>query len=80
MPLQDVADGAKATLGEFLEALHVLSSMDLVGIDFGEFGPELNLLAVPDEHIKIRGLDGRFRWVFVARPLDPPAHDYSELN
>lgn len=78
--LHEVAETADVALAEFLEALHLLSSMDLVGIDFGESGPVLNLLALPDEHIKIRGLDGKSRWVFVARPLDPPEREYSELN
>jgi hypothetical protein len=43
-------------------------------------GPELHLIALPDEHVKVVGPDGQTRWIFVARPLVPPPVDPSKLN
>jgi hypothetical protein len=38
------------------------------------------LVALPDEHVKIVGPDGRVRWLFVARPIDAPDLDPLDLN
>jgi hypothetical protein len=54
--------------------------MSLVHVDQGEPEPSVTLRALPESHVRIVGPDGRPRWVFVARPLDPPSIDPSELN
>jgi hypothetical protein len=65
---------------EVMRALQVLASMSLVEIEPGDKGPTVTLKAVPDEHVKIPGPDSRPRWIFVARPLDPPSIDPADLN
>jgi hypothetical protein len=65
---------------EVLRALQVLGGMSLVDVDQGEPEPSVTLRALPESHVRIVGPDGRARWVFVARPLDPPTVDPNELN
>lgn len=65
---------------EVLRALQVLGSMSLVEIEGGDEGPTVTLRALPDEHVRVRNPDGRPRWIFVARPLDPPQIDAADLN
>lgn len=67
---------------EVLRALQVLGGMELIEISENDedTGPIVTLRAVPDEHVRIMGPDGRQRWLFVARPLDPPKVDPSQLN
>lgn len=65
---------------EVMRALQVLGSMSLVDIEPGDDGPTVTLRAVPDEHVRVSTPDGRPRWIFVARPLEPPAIDARDLN
>ena len=58
----------------------VLDGMSLVSIDATENGPVVTLIALPDEHVRLVGPDGQTRWLFVARPLDPPEVDAAQLN
>jgi hypothetical protein len=41
---------------------------------------KVELLALPEEHIKVVGPDKAERWVFIARPLSPPEVEPSQLN
>ena len=78
VPLSDLVEqGPRA---EVMRALQVLGSMSLVEIEPGEDGPTVTLRAIPDEHVRVSSPDGRPRWIFVARPLDPPAIDAADLN
>jgi hypothetical protein len=78
--LRDVSVRAGLSIQQALEGLQVLDGMDLVGVEAGDYGPEITLLAVPEDHVRIVGPDGRERWVFVARPVEAPAFDPAELN
>lgn len=79
MSLQELVDRVQAPPAHFLGALQLLYSMDLVTMDVGEV-PSLTLLALPDEHVKVTGADGRERWVFIARPLQSPEPAPDDLN
>ncbi len=79
LPLQELVAKLRVPPGQFLGALQLLHSMDLVAMDAGD-SPTLTLLALPDEHVRVTGADGKQRWVFIARPLDPPHHEPGELN
>ncbi len=65
---------------EVLRALQVLGGMSLVEIEPGDDEPTVTLRAMPEEHVRVVGVDGKPRWIFVARPLDPPAVDPLNLN
>ena len=65
---------------EVLRALQVLGSMSLVDIDGNEDDANVTLRALPEEHVRVTGPDGRPRWVFVARPIEAPVVDRSKLN
>ncbi len=79
MPLQELIARLRVPPAQFLGALQLLYSMDLVSMDSTE-SPTLTLLAVPDEHVKVMGVDGKERWVFIARPLEEPPKSQEELN
>lgn len=80
LPLRDVFSRAQATAEEVLAALQVLDGMSLVSIDATDNGPVVTLIALPDEHVRVVGPDGQTRWLFVARPLDPPPLAATDLN
>jgi hypothetical protein len=65
---------------EVLRALQVLGSMSLVEIATGDSGPTVTLRALPDEHVRVTGPDSRARWIFVARPIEPPDIALTDLN
>jgi hypothetical protein len=65
---------------EVLRALQVLGSMSLVDIEEDDDDASVTLRALPDEHVRVTGPDGRPRWVFVARPLEAPEIDRELLN
>jgi hypothetical protein len=65
---------------EVLRALQVLGSMSLVDIDGSEDDANVTLRALPEEHVRVTGPDGRPRWVFVARPIEAPVVDSGSLN
>lgn len=79
LSLQELVERIQAPPAHFLGALQLLYSMDLVSMDVGE-SPTLTLVALPDEHVKVTGVDGEQRWVFIARPLQPPRPAPDELN
>lgn len=79
LPLQELVERVQAPPAHFLGALQLLYSMDLVTMDVGEI-PSLTLVALPDEHVKVTGADGRERWVFIARPLQSPEPAPDDLN
>lgn len=72
-----LAQGPRA---EVLRALQVLGGMALVDIEAGEEEPSVTLRATPDEHVRFTGPDGKTRWIFVSRPIDPPAIDPISTN
>ncbi|HET9957565.1 MAG TPA: hypothetical protein VFQ61_23865 [Polyangiaceae bacterium] len=65
---------------EVLRALQVLGGMSLIEIDNAEEDPQVRLRATPEEHLRVVGPDGRPRWIFVARPIDPPSVESGLLN
>ena len=65
---------------EVLRALQVLGSMSLVEIEEDDDGANVTLRALPDEHVRVTGPDGRPRGVFGARPLEAPEIDRELLN
>lgn len=65
---------------EVLRALQVLGSMSLIEVEADEDEPWVTLLALPDEHVRFTGPDGKTRWIFVARPVDPKEVDALQLN
>jgi len=66
---------------EVLRALHVLGGMSLVDIEeTSSDDPKVTLRATPEEHVRVVGPDGRPRWIFVARPLDPPPMNPANAN
>jgi hypothetical protein len=66
------------TLEGLLPALRLLRALEL--IDVGP-GATIVLVALPDEPIRIEGPDGKWRWMFIARPLrDPSLGDPSRLS
>lgn len=74
---QILSQGPRA---EVLRALQVLGGMSLIEVDAGDDEPWVTLLAVPDEHVRFTGPDGKTRWLFVARPIEPKTIDQSQLN
>lgn len=74
---QILAQGPRA---EVLRALQVLGGMSLIEVEAGDDEPWVTLLAVPDEHVRFTGPDGKTRWIFVARPLEPKEVDSRQLN
>lgn len=80
LPLRDVRKRVGLGLDEALKGLEVLDGMELVSVEGSDRGPSVTLLALPEDHVRITGLDGKVRWVFVARPLDEPEVPPSALN
>jgi hypothetical protein len=78
--LRDVFTRVELGAEEALAGLRILQGMDLVNVEATEDGPLVKLVALPEEHVRIVGLDGQVRWLFVSRPLDPPEVDASSLN
>jgi len=76
--LADVlAQGPRA---EVLRALQVLGGMSLIEVEASEDEAWVTLLALPDEHVRFIGPDGKTRWIFVARPIEPKEVDADRLN
>ncbi|HEY2409854.1 MAG TPA: hypothetical protein VGI10_27800 [Polyangiaceae bacterium] len=76
----ELASRAHENADTVLGALQVLEAMALVSIEPGDDGPVCTLRAVPDEHVRFIGPNGRPQWLFVARPLDPPEVESASLN
>jgi hypothetical protein len=80
LDLREASSRAGLSLPQALEGLSILDGMSLVEVEGSNRGPRITLLALPEEHVRIVGPDGQERWVFVARPLDPPSIDPQDLN
>ncbi len=80
LDLQDLADRLDSEPEDVLGGLHVLDAMALVTTEESDDGPRFHLRALPDEHVRFVGPNGRTQWLFVARPLDPPEVESSTLN
>lgn len=78
--LRDIASEAELSVEDALFALQTLDGMNLVSIGTTGRDVLVSLVAVPDEHVRVTGPDGRPRWVFVARPVTPPEVDPKDLN
>jgi hypothetical protein len=78
--LRSMSRRAGLEFSDALAGLRVLDGMNLVDVESGDRGPVITLLAVPEDHVRIVGPDGGIRWVFVARPLDPPELPPEALN
>jgi hypothetical protein len=80
LDLDDLAERLDSEPEDVLGGLHVLDAMALVTTEESEGGPRFHLRAVPDEHVRFVGPNGRTQWLFVARPLDPPEVSSESLN
>jgi len=80
LALRDARRRTAMGLDEALRGLEVLKGMDLIDVEPSESGPSISLRARPEGHVRITGLDGKARWVFIARPLDEPDVAVSDLN
>jgi len=80
LDLDDLAERLDSEPEDVLGGLHVLDAMALVTTEESDDGPRFHLRALPDEHVRFVGPNGRTQWLFVARPLDPPVVDSESLN
>jgi len=80
VPLRAASKRVGLTMQEALEGLRVLDGMDLVRVQPGDHGPLVTVMATPEDHVRIVGPDGAVRWVFIAKPIDPPEVEEYELN
>ena len=80
LDLSDLAERLAEEPEDVLGGLHVLDAMSLVTSEESDEGPRFHLRAVPDEHVRFVGPNGRTQWLFVARPLDPPEIEAESLN
>ncbi|HSU39091.1 MAG TPA: hypothetical protein VLJ38_05970 [Polyangiaceae bacterium] len=80
VPLRAASKRAGLTMQEALDGLRVLDGMDLVRVQAGDHGPLVTVMAIPEDHVRIIGPDGAVRWVFIAKPIDPPEVEEHELN
>jgi hypothetical protein len=78
--LRDITHESGIGVEAALYALRALDSMSLINVSTDGRSVIVRLLAVPDEHVALTGPDGTRRWLFVARPLDPPVIDPANLN
>lgn len=80
MTVPELREATGFKLDELLTSLRALAGMRLVAFDSDGQDLVANLIAIPDEHVRIVGPDEKARWLFVARPLVPPDVDPKELN
>ena len=80
LDLSDLAERLAEEPEDVLGGLHVLDAMSLVTSEESDDGPRFHLRALPDEHVRFVGPNGRTQWLFVARPLDPPEIEAASLN
>lgn len=80
MSVPDLRELTGFKMEEVLTSLRALASMRLVAFDNDGRDLVANLIAIPDEHVRIVGPDEKPRWLFVARPLVPPDVDPKDLN
>jgi hypothetical protein len=65
---------------ESLKAVQALDAMNLVSFAPAPDDVLVQLVAIPDEHVRFVGPDGEPRWVFIARPLEAPEIEKRYLN
>ena len=75
-----MVESTEMTADQVLLALRALDTMRLCLVGTEGRRVKIQLLAIPDEHVRIVGPDGKARWVFVARPLIAPEGDPLLLN
>jgi len=80
LDLSDLAERLAAEPEDVLRGLHVLDAMSLITSEESDEGPRFHLRALPDEHVRFVGPNGRTQWLFVARPIDPPEIEAKSLN
>src|SRR5262245_33198542 len=78
--LRDLFVRTELEAEDALAGLKILQGMDLVNVEASEEGPVVNLVALPEEHVRIVGPDGQVRWLLVSRPLEAPDVEPSKLN
>jgi hypothetical protein len=78
--LRDVFTRSKLGAEQALAGLRILQGMELVSVEATEDGPLVNLVALPEEHVRIVGPDSQVRWLLVSRPIEPPDIEPSQLN
>ena len=78
--LRDLFTRSKLGADQSLAGLRVLQGMDLVSVEATEQGPLIELVALPEEHVRLVGPDGQVRWLLVSRPVEAPEVDPKNLN
>lgn len=86
--LQTLPDYAEFDLSEaepedpemLFGALRLLEEMGLVRVETDGTELGVTLLALPEEHIRIKGPGQSDRWVFISRPLNEPEWAEYDLN
>jgi hypothetical protein len=78
--LADIDRKTKLGSERILRALQALESMSLVTVGAAGDDVFVELIAVPDEHVRVVGPDEQARWIFIARPLEEPAIDPKAWN
>jgi hypothetical protein len=77
MPAVELCRSLGRTLQGMLPALRLLRALEL--IDVGP-GATIVLVATPEDPVRVKGPDGKWRWMFVSKPLrDPALADPSRL-
>ena len=61
-------------------AVGLLDRFGLVSVEQDGGKVRLGLLATPEEHIRVPSPSGGHRWVFIARPIQEPEVEASQLN
>ena len=69
IPAVELCREMEKSLDDLLPALRLLRALEL--IDVGP-GATIVLVAIPDDPLRIKGPDGKWRWMFVSRPLRDP--------
>lgn len=78
--LRELHERTGMGLEDLLHAISALDGMDLVTVDNDGRSLIVTVIALPDDFVRIADPTGAPRWVFVARPVVPPAVDPSQLN
>ena len=75
--LKETCSRVGRPLQTLLPAFKLLEAIGLIEVSPG---PTVNLRALPDEHVRVVGPDGKIRWIFVTRPIRTSAVDLGSLN
>lgn len=68
VPIADLSELVGRPLGQLLAPLRLLRALELIEVGRGGV---LRVIAIPAEPVRVRGPDGRWRWIFVKRRLAP---------